>query len=94
MKEGEEAAKVAKRNAENEAKETQKLNFQNSNAGKAKKASDELQKELEKNVRASTDVTTSVLSKAMKSEWAATFCKACKIFEEALLPFEEGRGHQ
>ena len=88
LKEGKEAAKVAKRNAEKQAKETDKLNFQNSNAGKAKKASDELQKELEKNVRASTDVTTSVLSKAMKSEWAATFVKHAKDLKKHLKHLE------
>ena len=38
--------------------------------------------------KASTDVTTSVLSKAMKSEWAATFVKHAKDLKKHLKHLE------
>ena len=43
---------------------------------------------MEKNAKASTDVTTSVLSKAMKSEWAATFAKHAKDLKKHLKHLE------
>ena len=89
LKEAKDAEKEAKRKAEKEAKETAKANFANSNAGKAKKASDELGKELEKNLKASGDVVTSTLSKPMKSEWAATFAKHARDLKKHLKHLEK-----
>ena len=84
LKEEKDRAKQEKQRAEKDAKEKAKVDFANSNAGKAKKAGDELGKELEKNQKAQGDVVTCTMNKAMKSEWAACFAKHARELKKHL----------